>query len=131
MLYLANVRDYIKTISSANNYYIGKLDNKEDKSVGVYDLKTSRKPIIALGGLENTSYNIKPISILIHWNKNMKETEVESMKLYNALLGANDFDINDIHISHVELLEPQPIDVGTDNSGVYEMVIECVFYYDR
>ena len=33
MLYLANVRDYIKTISSANNYYIGKLDNKKDKSV--------------------------------------------------------------------------------------------------
>ena len=31
MLYLANVRDYIKTISSANNYYIGKLDNKKDK----------------------------------------------------------------------------------------------------
>ena len=61
----------------------------------------------------------------------MKETEEESMKLYNALLGANDFDINDIHISHIELLEPQPIDVGTDNSGVYEMVIECVFYYDR
>lgn len=31
----------------------------------------------------------------------------------------------------IELLVPEPVDVGTDNSGVYERVIELKIYYER
>ena len=37
MLTKAQIRDYLKTIFTADNYYIGRLDNKKDKSIGVYD----------------------------------------------------------------------------------------------
>lgn len=31
----------------------------------------------------------------------------------------------------IELLTPEPVDVGTDDKGVYEQVIEVKFYYER
>ena len=37
----------------ANHFYIGKLDNKKMKSIGVYQLPTSSRNV-AIGGLENT-----------------------------------------------------------------------------
>lgn len=38
------------------NFYIGKLDNKKEKSLGVYQLKPEETPIINLGGLDHTAY---------------------------------------------------------------------------
>ena len=37
----------------ADHFYIGKLDNKKQKSIGVYQLQTTN-PNIAVGGLKNT-----------------------------------------------------------------------------
>ena len=45
MMTLANVRDFLKTIISAEHFYIGRLDNKQDKSIGVYTLKTGGEPL--------------------------------------------------------------------------------------
>ena len=61
----------------ADHFYIGKLDNKKDKSIGVYQLERSSPPGIAIGGISNTKTMEKSVSILIHWNKNAKETESE------------------------------------------------------
>ena len=131
MLTKAQIRDYLKTIFTADNYYIGRLDNKKDKSIGVYDLKTKNKPYIAIGGLECTSYAKKSVCILIHWNKNANETEIASNKLYQALLDKKDFNIDNIHIQYIELLVNQPVPVDTDDNNIYEYVIECSFIYRR
>lgn len=45
MMTLANVRDFLKTIINAERFYIGRLDNKQDKSIGVYTLKTGGEPL--------------------------------------------------------------------------------------
>lgn len=51
MIELADVRDWLKTLGSAEHYYIGKLDAKQDKSIGVYSRATTGTPPgIALGG---------------------------------------------------------------------------------
>ena len=39
--------------------------------------------------------------------------------------------IDDVKIKYIELLESEPISVDTDDNGVYEMVINAVFYYER
>ena len=132
MLGLADIRDWLKTRDNkADNYYIGKLDNKKDKSIGIYQLKNSMPPRICLGGLENTSYEIKPISILIHWNANARETEEFSCKLYKEILNQKSVVINGHHIKYLQLLNNEPIDVGTDDKNIYERVIELNFYYER
>lgn len=56
MITLANIRDFIKGFDFADNYYIGKLDNKKDKSIGVYSLKRSEPPVTAIGG--QSTYDI-------------------------------------------------------------------------
>lgn len=133
MLTLADVRDCIAGLGIAedDNVYCGKLDNKKDKSIGVYHLKRSGQPNIAIGGMNNTSFGDKGISLLVHWNKSPRETEKVSMSLYEALLNLKMVTINDSVIKFVRVLVPEPIDVGTDDNGIYEMVIECEFYYER
>jgi len=115
----------------ADHIYIGKLDNKKEKSIGVYQLQTSNPPNVAIGGLGNTKIFEKPVSILIHWNKNAKETELKALELYYKLLNSRNFTINDNKVNYIRLLEPEPVDVGTDSGNVYERVIRAIFYYKK
>lgn len=115
----------------ADYFYIGKLDNKKEKSIGVYQLKRGNSPNIAIGGLSNTKTMEKSVSILIHWNKNAKETELKAYEIYYKLLCLREFKINNVKVNYIELLEQEPIDVGTDSSNVYERVIEATFYYEK
>ena len=132
MLGLADIRDWLKTLNNkADNYYIGKLDNKNDKSIGVYQGKNTISPRITLGGRENSSYEVKAITILIHWNLNARETEEFSYKLYQELLRQNSVVINNHRIKMIKLITNESIDIGTDEKNVYERVIDLEFYYER
>lgn len=133
LLGLADIRDWIKTLNytASENCYIGKLDNKKDKSIGVYQLKTSNESNIAVGGIDNTKTMEKSVSILIHWNTNAKETEQKAYEIYNDLLNAKNFIINNIKVNYIKLLVPEPVDVGTDSKNIYERVIQAIFYYEK
>lgn len=129
MITVADVRDYIKTFELADNYYSGKLDNKRDRSFGFYSLKRSEPPLRMVG--TEPSFEIIGISILIHWNNNSTETESAARRLFSALYSARDVKINGHDVYLIELLFPEPIDVGTDDKGVYERIIEMKIYYER
>lgn len=131
MITLAEVRDWIKTFNAANNYYIGKIDNKQENSIGIYQRKTIDGPRVAIGGRTLTSYDVKSISILIHWNKNANETEKRAQYLYNRLFEAESVVIGGTPIKMIALLQNEPVDVGTDDNNVYERVIELDLYYER
>ena len=131
MITLAEVRDWIKTFNAANNYYIGKLDNKQENSIGIYQRKTIDGPRVAIGGRSLASYEVKSISILIHWNKNANETEKRAQYLYNRLFEAESVVIGGTPIKMIALLQNEPVDVGTDDNNVYERVIELNLYYER
>jgi hypothetical protein len=129
LIYLSDVRDWLKSVTNAEHYYIGKLDNKQDKSIGVYSLKQSGAPARAIG--DESTYSTMCVSLLLHWNNNAKETEQAARKLFETLYSIKNVKINEHTIYIIELLTPEPIDVGTDDKGVYEQVIEVKFYYER
>lgn len=131
MITLAEVRDWIKTFNAANNYYIGKIDNKQENSIGIYQRKTIGGPRVAIGGRSLASYDVKSISILIHWNKNANETEKRAQYLYNRLFETESVVIGGTPIKMIALLQNEPVDVGTDDNNVYERVIELDLYYER
>lgn len=132
ILSLKQIKDWIKTLdTSAEHFYIGKLDNKNDKSIGVYNAKKALAPYVALGGLGNTSYRQKAVTFLIHWDKNQDRTEEASNRLYEQMEAKTNIVIGDIKIKYIELLESEPISIDSDDKGVYEMVINAVFYYER
>ena len=126
---LAHIRDWLKTFGIAEHYYIGKVDNKQDRSLGVYTLKGNGAPVTAIG--TQSTYDIIGVSLLLHWSNNANETEVTARTLYEKLRTIKNFKINDKQIYMIELLVPEPIDVGTDDKGIYERVIEMNLYYER
>ena len=129
---LAEVRDWFKTISAAEHFYIGKLDAKQDKSLGVYSRAAlGQPPDIALGGLPCTKTAVKQVSLLLHWNQNAKETEAAAQALFEALQAVGTIQIGQTQVAFLQLLVPEPVDVGTDDNGVYERVIWVDFYYKR
>lgn len=133
MLGIGDVRDYIAGLGIADNdnVYCGKLDNKKDKSIGVYNLNRQRPPQTAVGGLNNSSYRIKSISILVHWNTSVRDTEKATEQLYNMLRDTNNKIINDTKLLFTKMQVDGPVDVGTDDKGIFESVIELDIYYER
>lgn len=133
MLNLKDIRQYISSLGIAadDHVYMGKLDGKKQKSIGVYHRKAEGPPQIALGGLSCTSYGIKPIALLVHWNRSAAETEEAAQRLYEKLLEASEVQIGNTQIRFLVLQVPEPIDVGTDDDGVYEYVIWLDFIYQR
>lgn len=133
MLYLSDVRDFVATLGIApdENVYSGKMAGNTLKTIGVYNLRRSRPPNIPCGGLENSSYGVKAVSLLVHWNKSQRETEKTAHTLWKELYSAKDKQINGTRILFIMMSHDEPISVDTDESGVYEYVIECEFYYER
>lgn len=131
MLYLEDVRDYIITLGlvDAGRVYMGKMDNKKEKSIGVYQLKQSRAPTISLG--DSGTYKIKSISLLVHWSKSARETEKVAWQLYELLRDVQNVTINGTNIIYIQMLQEEPVDVDMDESKVYERVIEINIFYER
>lgn len=132
MIALADVRDWLKGLAGAEHYYIGKVDAKQDRSIGVYSrAATGTPPGIALGGDACTKTMVKQVSLLIHWTRNAKETELAAQMLFEALRAAENIQIAGMQVNCIRLLVPEPVDVGTDEAGVYERVIWMDVYYER
>lgn len=133
MLKSTDVRAWIASLGIAEDQhvYIGKLDNKQQKSIGVYGRSGSGSPGIALGGLECTTYDTKRLSLLVHWTTRKAESEVAAYELFEKLRNVSNLDIGDTHINYLRLMVPEPQDVGTDEGGVYEYVIWLDLIYER
>lgn len=133
MLTLDSIRNYIVSLGIADDgrVYIGKLNDKKDHSIGVYHRQGSGPPVMALGGYEYSSYDIRRISLLVHWDKDVQVSEQAAYKLYEKLKSESSLSIGDTHINCIMLQVPEPVDVGTDDKGVYEYVIWLDFVYQR
>lgn len=112
-----------------DHYYIGRLNNKNDKSLGIYNLPTNKTQQIAIGGLANTKSKNKYLSLLVHGNKNKTETETLANDLYQKLVNANLEKIGNNDVDYIRFLCDEPIDLDMDTNGVYEYSIEIQIFY--
>lgn len=123
---LKDIRDYVESLGVSESVYMGKLDSKPEKSMGVYNSKHQHTYQTAIGGPELRSYETRYVTILVHWNKSPGDTETAAKALFGLLAGTREATVNNRIIKFIQpLYEPQ--DVGTDEFGVYEMVIEAAF----
>lgn len=128
---LKDVKDFIKSLKLSDYTYMGVLDNKKEKSIGVYYGKREVPYKTAIGGASLQSYGVKSVSLLIHWNKSPSETERASMDVFEALRDAREVSVNNSKIKFIQLMHNEPIDVGTDENGIHEMVIEAAVIYQK
>lgn len=128
---LSDIRDYTASLSLAEHVYSGKLDAKQDRSIGVYNSKHSHAYRTALGGPSLESYGTKYVTFLVHWNKSQKDTEKAAADLFDALRGTREAAVNGQQIKFIQPLVGEPVDIGTDEANIYEMVIEAAVIYER
>lgn len=131
MLKLSDIREWVKTLGVGEYFYTGKLENKKEKSVGIYHRPSYGKAEIAIGGLDATKTKSKQLSILVHWTKYSDETETAAQKLYDTIMASENVTIAGKHVDYIALDMPEPAEVGTDDAGVYERVIWLTIYYQR
>jgi len=132
MIHLKDVSEWLKTLNTIfDHYYIGFLGKKMDKSLGVYNLKRENQPIIAIGGLENTSYNVKKISLLIHYSNASDNTEEIANALFEEIMTSHPDTIGRHKVQFIGMLTNEAIDVGRDDKGICEYVIEFEIFYKR
>lgn len=127
---LSDVKDYIASLGLADVVYMGKMDSKPEKAIGVYNGKHRRAYKTAIGGPALQSYGTKYVTLLVHWNKSPRETENAAVALFEAIRTVREVSVNEQKIKFIQpLYELQ--DVGTDDAGIYEMVIEAAVIYER
>ena len=125
---LSDIREYLKSKIESPQWYLNKVGGKEE-SITIYNT-TGSYPRIALGGLEQTSYTTKAISILVHWGKDSNKAELKAQEVYNAFFG-QDGIIGGKRIIQFKMKTDSPIYVGTDSEGIIEYVIDTTIYYER
>lgn len=125
---LSEIREYLKTKIDSPQWYLNKVGDKEE-SITIYNT-VGQSPRIALGGLEQTSYTTKAISILVHWGKDSNKAELKAQEVYNAFFG-QDGNIGGKRVIQFKMKTDAPIYVGTDSEGIIEYVIETIIYYER
>lgn len=131
MLYLEDVRDFISgmAIAADDHVYMGKMDDKKEKSIGIYQLKQARAPTVSLGN--SGTYKVKSVSLLVHWTKSARETEKKAYELYEKLAAVRNIAVNGTNIIYIQMLQEEPVDVDMDEKRIYERVIEILIYYER
>lgn len=127
---LADIRDYIASLQLAEHVYSGRMPDKQEKSIGVYRSKHAREHKVAIGGAELSSYGTMHVTLLVHWSRSPGETEKAAQALFDAVCAAWEVPTREDTIKFIQpLYELQ--DIGTDDAGVFEMVIEAAVIYQK
>ena len=125
---LVQFKDYLKTLGLATNYYMGKIDSTKLETLGIYSQATSAR-VEAFG--KASSYNVAGFRLLVHWNKNARETENAARNVYDQIKYITATDMDDIHVELITMDNGEPVFIGTDDNGVYEYYISGAIYYKR
>lgn len=122
------VKDYLKMIiKECNNWFIGKMDENQEQAIAVYANRRQLDSISKFKKLQ--SYSILPITLLLRWTKNYNKAETKANEIYE-LLDCSSFFIDDYECN-INCLLDGPIDLGTDENGVYKFSIELNLLYRK
>lgn len=122
--------DYFKReFNWTDSISIGKIDNNKEKAICFYNSQRGNSYIGTLGGKNNRSTNIKPVTILLRYTKNQDSAEKMAQKIYE-FLEERTFFIDSKRI-FIMMIYSGPVFLGTDDKNVYEYSIELDFYEER
>lgn len=129
MITISDFKNWLRLKIDCPNWFSGGLRTREEKAIVIYNGKAYVNPV-AIGGVQNSSYKGKGIRILIHWNKNIVESENKAQEVYDALFGQGG-TIAGKRIIKFNMRDPEPIYLGVDSSGIYEYIIDLEIIHER
>ena len=127
-LQTVKVKDYLKTIiKDCSKWYTGKMDENQEKAIAIY---ANRRKLDGLSKFKDLqSYGILPITLLLRWTKNYNTAETKANDIYE-LLDCSSFFIDD-YKCNINCLYDGPIDLGSDENGIYKFSIELNLLYRK
>lgn len=129
-LTLKQIKDYFKENYKWNeSISIGKIDNNQEKAICFYNSKRELAYSPTIGGKNTKSTYVKPITILLRYTKNKNDAEIMAQSIYE-FFERRTFFIDEKRIFTIMYTE-DPIDLGTDDNGIYEYSIEIDLYIER
>ena len=129
-LTLSKIRDYFKTeFKWSDKISSGKIDNNQEKAICFYNSNRvlNYQPVIGNKNLKSTY--IKPITILLRYTKNQESAELKAQEIYE-FFEKRTFFIENKRI-FVQMYNDEPMNLGTDDNGVYEYSLELDLYIER
>lgn len=125
---LTKIKNYFKAAYGwADSISIGKIDNKREKAICFYSSSSPRQAVHAWGGKATQSHIVKPVTILLRYGKTKQAAEDAAQAVFDF------FDESQFQIDNrpAFALSPYngPIDLGTDENGIFEYSIELDFYF--
>ena len=123
--------DLIETLDlgfKTSNIFGAKLNDKLDNSICVYERQCDNN--LCLGGRKSTKTKKAAFSLLLHWNRDYKETEEKAQEIYNKLEElATGFQFDDFTIVWLHLEHANSIDIERSADGTWERIIELSMEY--
>lgn len=123
------LRDWLKTqISGVDSWSVGKIDGSKDKAVCLYENLTSPAARDVLGGGDNSYYTVN-IKILVRFTNNSVSSDTKAREVYETVYNSK----HTLNGKSVWLfcVDENPLNIGTDDKGIYESVINLKAICER
>lgn len=130
MISLADVWTWVKGLGVGDNFYVGKLDAKKERSIGIYQREAGTRWNV-LGGTGNKKHSVKAVTLLVHWNKDARETEEAAVLLYEKIMAARNVQIAGKNVFCIDMMYSEPVALDSDSRGIFEYGIYLDIYYER
>jgi hypothetical protein len=121
---------YLQTQFTTTKFYNGTINKTDKQCIGVF-LGQKEGAILPLGGVGNSTFNILPIKIMVHWTANADTCEQMAQSVYDKLLSAQNVTVGSEKIFRFEMLDCGPISINRDEGNICEMIIRTNIYYER
>lgn len=108
---------------------MARLDASKQKRIGVWQRPQRDGMEIAIGRAPAT--RCKHVQLLVHWTENAHETELAAQALYDAIAAAERPSIGGVPADYIDLMTPEPVDVGADEHGIFERAIWLDIYHQQ
>lgn len=127
---LKQVKDYFKNeFKWSDKISTGLIDKNQEKAICFYNSKRNLSYEPVIGGKTLKSTYMKPITILLRYTKNQNSAEIKAQEIYE-FFEERTFFIENKRI-FVQMYNEEPMNLGTDDNGVYEYSIEINLYIER
>lgn len=130
MMQVSEFVTYLKAQYPTYDIYNGGIDKNKKQCIGVFQ-SSSAPQVMALGGLSNTSYDILPVNILVHWGENASAAASVASAIYHLLRSNTNFNMGTRSISYIEMLDAVPVNIARDERNIAELSIRANIIYRR
>lgn len=126
---MLTISDFVQVLKAKypNIKFLNGCISKAEKCVGVY-ARGNAAPISAIGS--KPSYNVLPVTLLVHWGENSDDCETTANTLYEGLEAGIE-TINNTRVIQVRMLDSTPVNIGRDDNNICEMTLRINIFYER